>query len=415
MNKSLICLIAVSLWLLACSDSSSEPQKEEYDISGCCSGEWTIERIISINSLGDTINIRNGDSTYTNKGVCNPPPPSVMTFMCAETPSRFVDSVVIDSSISSSSAPLSSSSLFTPVPRSSSSYSLSREETIDSTREMVYRLLYPTPEGTLDTGFFATGECTVKADGSFECEQRSCIEDIGGRIKINNTSYPASYKDHEKLGIYFHTSTEKTQLIDINLGDSALTEFIPYANIPEFDTADALSRLAVLSAKTCTTLERFVGHYQLQAEGLPEGIILYRDGADIDKRQISTESYTMLFSEEDFNTVEKSVSDTAWLREHREELYSEEDYADYPYYAYVDPKYTAAINNFGCGVVSFSYEADPIAGYCHGWQVPDLEKEYSFRLINISDKVPETPFQWKLLYMDQYGRGGSLNVTTQFE
>ncbi|MBR6942074.1 MAG: hypothetical protein IKH55_03180 [Fibrobacter sp.] len=100
MKKSLIYLIAVSLWLLACSDSSSEPQKEEYDISGCCSGEWTIERIISINSLGDTINIRNGDSTYTNKGVCNPPPPSVMTFMCAETPFRFVDSVVIDSSIS---------------------------------------------------------------------------------------------------------------------------------------------------------------------------------------------------------------------------------------------------------------------------------------------------------------------------
>lgn len=111
MKKSLIYLIAVSLWLLACSDSSSEPQKEEYDISGCCSGEWTIERIISINSLGDTINIRNGDSTYTNKGVCNPPPPSVMTFMCAETPFRFVDSVVIDSSISSSSEPLSSSSL----------------------------------------------------------------------------------------------------------------------------------------------------------------------------------------------------------------------------------------------------------------------------------------------------------------
>ena len=308
-----------------------------------------------------------------------------------------------------------SSSTFAPVARSSSSYGLLREDVMDSTRETVYRILYPTPEGTLDTGFFATDECTFNKDGTFKCYERSCIEDVGGRIEINNSAYPASYKDHEKLGKYFHTSTERTRLVDINLGDSALTTFIPYADIPEFDTDSMRGLLAILSAKTCTVLEQFVGPYQLQAEGLPEGIILYRDGAQIVNRQTSTESYSMLFAKNELGAVKESVSDTSWLRKHRDEFYSEKNYADYPYYAYSNPKYTAAINDFGCGVVSFSYEKIDAAGYCHGWEIPEQIKEYSFRLINISDKVPAEPIQWKLIYMDQYGRGGTLDVTTKFE
>lgn len=308
-----------------------------------------------------------------------------------------------------------SSSSFAPVERSSSSYGLLRENVMDSTRETVYRILYPTQEGFLDTGFFATDECSVEADGRFLCRESSCIEDVGGRIEINNTVYPASYKDHDKLGKYFHTSTEETRLVDVNLGDSALTTFIPYADIPELDADSMRGRLATLPAKNCSVLERIIGPYQFQAEGLPEGIILYRDGAGIVDEQTSTESYSMLFAKEELGTIKKNVSDTAWLSEHREELYSEEKYADYPYYAYSNPKYTAAINDFGCGVVSFSYEKIDAAGYCHGWEIPEQIKEYSFRLINISDKVPAEPIQWKLIYMDQYGRGGTLDVTTKFE
>ena len=312
-----------------------------------------------------------------------------------------------------------SSSSFAPVERSSSSVSILRENPEDD-RYKVYRLLYPTPEGTLDTGFFATDECTFNKDGTFKCYERSCIEDVGGRIHIPLGSgiglmgLSAKEKDDEAYVKYFHTSTEITRLVDINLGDSALTTFIPYADIPELDADSMRGRLAALPAKTCSVLERIVGPYQFQAEGLPEGIVLYRDGAGIVDMQTSTESYSMLFAKNELGVIKESVSDTSWLREHRDEFYSEKNYADYPYYAYSNPKYTAAINDFGCGVVSFSYEKIDAAGYCHGWEIPEQIKEYSFRLINISDKVPSEPIQWKLIYMDQYGRGGTLDITTVF-
>ena len=69
-----------------------------------------------------------------------------------------------------------SSSTFAPVARSLSSYGLLREDVMDSTRETVYRILYPTPEGTLDTGFFATDECTFNKDGTFKCYERSLLK-----------------------------------------------------------------------------------------------------------------------------------------------------------------------------------------------------------------------------------------------
>ena len=210
---------------------------------------------------------------------------------------------------SSSENPLSSSS-FAPVARSSSSVVALREDPEDD-RYKVYRLLYPTPEGTLDTGFFAAGECTFNEDGTFKCYERSCIEDVGGRIHIPLGSgiglmaIPAEEKDDNAYGKYFHESTEITRLVDINLGDSALTTFIPYADIPEFDTDSMQGLLATLSAKTCTMLERFVGPYQFQAEGLPEGIVLYRDGAQIEKRQTSIESYSMLFAKEELGSIKR--------------------------------------------------------------------------------------------------------------
>jgi hypothetical protein len=36
------------------------------------------------------------------------------------------------------------------------------------------------------------------------------------------------------------------------------------------------------------------------------------------------------------------------------------------------------------------------------------------RLINTSDKAPAS-FTWKLTYMDQFGRGGTIDITTQLK
>ena len=67
----------------------------------------------------------------------------------------------------------------------------------------------------------------------------------------------------------------------MNLGDSAITSYIPYSNIPEFDKANVKSHLETLSANGCEVLFRYEGCYRLYAEGLPEGIILYHDGSGL--------------------------------------------------------------------------------------------------------------------------------------
>ncbi|MDD6091056.1 MAG: hypothetical protein PUB71_00925 [Hallerella succinigenes] len=60
---------------------------------------------------------------------------------------------------------------------------------------------------------------------------------------------------------------------------------------------------------------------------------------------------------------------------------------------------TVSKNEYGCRVVAHSYYKDDMAGYCHGWELPDLAKRYSSRLI----------------YKDQYGRSGSMQITSEFK
>ncbi len=318
---------------------------------------------------------------------------------------------------------LSSSSNLEPVAYSSSSFVQLREDTEDSSRLAIYRFLYPRADMSLDTGYFNGYECSVEMDGKFSCMQRSCVSVEGGQIDIPQ-SYGILAVDAKNrdggYSEYFHSSTDITRLVDINFGDSALTTFIPFADIPEFDRDGILEQLSALPAEPCSTLFHFEGNYLLQADGLPEGIILYRDGQGIKGWGSSEEFYSALFPKENLTSVKAHVDEvnqTEKMSYKRvmEEYYSEMEFAPERALSVSNQKFLATINDFGCGIVLTSYRTEMLAGLCEGWKIPEDAKVFSYRLINISDKVPENPVQWKLTYMDQYGRGGSLDIVSQFE
>jgi len=297
--------------------------------------------------------------------------------------------------------------------RSSSSYSKLRNEPEDE-RHKIYRLLYPVENGTLDTGYFDQGGCEILSDGSFACRQKSCIEYVGGYISLHSEGmFPGD--GSESHAQYFRGSTDETRLIDINLGDSALTSYIPYADIPEFDIDDIKSKLSTLPAATCTTLIQFVSNYKMSASGLPEGFVLHLDANfALKPTERVTEPYSMVFPKEELDTVKANISTNEKRIAHGYTLFNEIQYAKEPLFSKSSIEYNTYVSDQGCGIVAHTYNpmSSGMAGLCQGWIIPERARNFSVRLINTSDKTPAS-FTWKLTYMDQFGRGDTIDITTQ--
>ncbi len=305
------------------------------------------------------------------------------------------------------------SSIFEPVVRSSSSYSKLRNEPEDE-RHKIYRLLYPVENGALDTGYFDQGDCEILSDGSFACRQKSCVEYVGGYISLHSEGmFPGD--GSERHAQYFRGSTDETRLIDINLGDSALTSYIPYADIPEFDIDDIKSKLSTLPAATCTTLIQFVSNYKMSASGLPEGFVLHLDANfALKPSERVTEPYSMVFPKEELDTVKANISTNENRIAHGYTLFNEIQYAKETLFSKSSIEYNTYVSDQGCGIVAHTYNPMPsgMAGLCQGWIIPERARNFSVRLINTSDKTPAS-FTWKLTYMDQFGRGNTIDITTQ--
>ena len=305
------------------------------------------------------------------------------------------------------------SSIFEPVVRSSSSYSKLRNEPEDE-RHKIYRLLYPVENGALDTGYFDQGDCEILSDGSFACRQKSCVEYVGGYISLHSEGmFPGD--GSEKHAQYFRGSTDETRLIDINLGDSALTSYIPYADIPGFDIDDIKSKLSTLPAATCTTLIQFVSNYKMSASGLPEGFVLHLDANfALKPSERVTEPYSMVFPKEELDTVKANISTNENRIAHGYTLFNEIQYAKETLFSKSSIEYNTYVSDQGCGIVAHTYNPMPsgMAGLCQGWIIPERARNFSVRLINTSDKTPAS-FTWKLTYMDQFGRGDTIDITTQ--
>ena len=281
------------------------------------------------------------------------------------------------------------SSIFEPVVRSSSSYSKLRNEPEDE-RHKIYRLLYPVENGALDTGYFDQGDCEILSDGSFACRQKSCVEYVGGYISLHSEGmFPGD--GSEKHAQYFRGSTDETRLIDINLGDSALTSYIPYADIPEFDIDDIKSKLSTLPAATCTTLIQFVSNYKMSASGLPEGFVLHLDANfALKPSERVTEPYSMVFPKEELDTVKANISTNENRIAHGYTLFNEIQYAKETLFSKSSIEYNTYVSDQGCGIVAHTYNPMPsgMAGLCQGWIIPERARNFSVRLINTSDKTP---------------------------
>ncbi len=330
----------------------------------------------SSSSIQDSSNSSNQNSSSSSNQVSSSSAPS----------SSFSSSVTHSSSSSilqrSSSSKKHNDMVDPGIPLSSSGSNLATiplRSFIDSneTRAVNVRLVYPVEDGKLDTGFFSLGQCLLYEDGSFKCKQSSCMEEVGGAIGIPyggiTITVNAQNKDSSAYSRYFHESTETTYFFDLNLGDSAVTSYIPYYNIPQFDKAQAKSHLETLSANGCDVLFRYEGYYRLYAEGLPEGIIFYHDGIGLNPTirysplameysipvEKITEDYTCIYNPEKADSITNEIATIQWL-----------------------------------------------VNYC--------EKEYGSHC-NISKNVPTGPIHWTLIYKDQYGRGGSVQITSEFK
>ena len=405
--------------LIGCSDNVSDVPNASSEISSDQTNSSALESSGSEVSSSEISGPAPSSSANPNSG-SGPSSSAAALSSQAENPTSSATDPSSSAEIPSSSAGASSagnsadSSSSGPIARSSSSYSKLLDEPQDE-RHKIYRLLYPVENGKLDTGFFDQGSCDIKTDGSFTCNQKSCIEYVGGYISFHSE---AMFPNDEHYSKYFQGSTDETRLIDINLGDSALTSYIPYADIPEFDINDVKSKLSTLPAATCTTLVQFVSNYKMSASGLPEGFVLHLDANfNFETRERVTEPYSMIFPKEELDTVKANIGENEKRIEHGYKLFDEKFYIKQSsYYGKSSIEYNTYVTDQGCGIVSQSYIPMPTgaAGLCQGWHIPELAQTFSVRFINTSDKTPAS-FTWKLTYMDQFGRGGTIDITTQLK
>ena len=406
-------IVLTAAFLTGCSDNASDAVNASSELSSNSEAGLSSDQADSP-TLGSSSSEVSGSAEPSSAENLSS---SATTSSSSEIEAQSSANVSPSSSSVSSSATSSSTgtTLFEPITRSSSSYSKLRNEPEDE-RHKIYRLLYPVENGTLDTGYFDQGGCEIQNNGSFACRQRSCIEYVGGYIDFHSEGMFPNDGD-ERHAKYFQGNTEETRLIDINLGDSALTSYIPYADIPEFDIEGVKAKLSTLPAATCTTLVQFVSNYKMSASGLPEGFVLHLDANfTLIPSERVTEPYSMVFPKDEIDTVKANISNSEKRLEHGYTLFDEIRYAKESLFSKSSIEYNTYVSNQGCGIVAQTYNPMPsgAAGRCQGWISPERARDFSVRLINTSDKTPAS-FTWKLTYMDQFGRGGTIDITTQLK
>lgn len=421
-------IVLTAAFLIGCSDNANDAVNASSELSSNSEAGLSSDQADSptqgsssseVSGSAEPSSAENlsSSATTSSSSEIEAPSSSAATLSSSETEAQSSANVSPSSSSVSSSATSSSTdtTLFEPITRSSSSYSKLRNEPEDE-RHKIYRLLYPVENGTLDTGYFDQGGCEIQNNGSFACRQRSCIEYVGGYIDFHSEGMFPNDGD-ERHAKYFQGNTEETRLIDINLGDSALTSYIPYADIPEFDIEGIKAKLSTLPAATCTTLVQFVSNYKMSASGLPEGFVLHLDAnfALMPLERV-TEPYSMVFPKDEIDTVKANISTNENRLAHGYTLFDEIQYAKESLFSKSSIEYNTYVSNQGCGIVAQTYNPMPsgVAGKCQGWIIPERAREFSVRLINTSDKTPAS-FTWKLTYMDQFGRGGTIDITTQLK
>ena len=164
---------------------------------------------------------------------------------------------------------------------------------------------------------------------------------------------------------YHKENSPKATYKDLNFGKDAITNYIPVANIPEFNRDSVAKVFSVLPNTSCSVLLTFKSNYSIEPIGLPKDFEWRRDFPKAVVKDISKKKKMCAL-------------------EYR----------------------------------SVSNRPDPYKQYHNVIfeELPEKNRIYSYQLFNKSlQSYKDSTITWKLVYKDQYGRGDTLDITTKFE
>ena len=164
---------------------------------------------------------------------------------------------------------------------------------------------------------------------------------------------------------YHKENSSKATYKDLNFGKDAVTNYIPVANIPEFNRDSVAKVFSVLPSTSCSALLTFKSNYSIEPIGLPKDFEWRRDFPKAVVKEISKKKKLC--------TLE----------------YQSASKRPVPYKQYRD--------------IIFE-------------ELPEKASVYNYQLFNKSlQSYKDSTIKWKLVYKDQYGRGDTLDITTKFE
>ena len=216
-------------------------------------------------------------------------------------------------------------------------------ETDSSKDSLIYRIL----DFRGDTTIWHPSDCKIFGD------RFSCVRRVSAS-KWEQCNYP-----------YHQDNSSKATYKNLNFGNEAITNYIPVANIPEFNRDSVAKVFSVLPSTSCSALLTFKSNYSIEPIGLPKDFEWQKNFPKAVVKEISKKKKMCALEY-------RSVSNRP-----------------VPYKQYRD--------------IIFE-------------ELPEKARIYSYQLFNKSlHSYKDSTIKWKLVYKDQYGRGNTLDITTKFE
>jgi hypothetical protein len=198
-----------------------------------------------------------------------------------------------------------------------------------------------------DTTIWLPSDCKIFAD-HFSCIRRESVP------KGKQCNFPNN-KDN----------SANTTYKNLNFGKEAITNYIPVANIPDFNRDSVAKVFSVLPNTSCSALLTFKSNYSIEPIGLPKDFEWQKNFPKAVVKEISKKKKMCTL-------------------EYRRASKRPDPYEEYH---------------------NIIFE-----------ELPEKARVYNYQLFNKSLRsYKDSTITWKLVYKDQYGRGDTLDITTKFE
>ncbi len=198
-----------------------------------------------------------------------------------------------------------------------------------------------------DTTIWLPSDCKIFAD-HFSCIRRESVP------KGKQCNFPNN-KDN----------SANTTYKNLNFGKEAITNYIPVANIPDFNRDSVAKVFSVLPNTSCSALLTFKSNYSIEPIGLPKDFEWQKNFPKAVVKEISKKKKMCTL-------------------EYRRASKRPDPYEEYH---------------------NIIFE-----------ELPEKARVYNYQLFNKSfQSYKDSTITWKLVYKDQYGRGDTLDITTKFE